>query len=503
MKKFFFLLSGFLFTGILATSAQEISGVVLDSQTRAVVPFASIQFAPNRGAITNDEGLFSIPSAESDSIKVSCLGYEPVSFKAAEMTNDTVFLKPSSIQLDDVFLSNRNLNGEEIVERAMARIEDNNDLGLTRRKFFLRNSFVNHVNSFDLEVEKTTMPELDQDFMNELESKMPKYIDSYNEYLGDSYGNYENQKVQLLKADRLENPVNDESLQELNHRVERLLQEKVGEGTYLKVKSGIIGVKMDSEELNKEIEEGREAEEPKVKTPEEKVKEQLESRKNAQDQAQNIIKKEFSKMFWNEDLDLDVFEKMRKYEFKLEGFAQLDNSIVYIISFEPKRKADYYGRMYINTEDFGIHRLDFENLRPLKKFRLFGISSIDDVHRGKVIFNRNEEGKYDLKYLEEERGTTVGVERPLSFLVKKGKFLWKKKLDELDLEMNINISSLNKTQLLIYENSPLPEEQFEALKPSADFKFETFKKYNPDFWSGTNIIEPNEAIRSFISLESE
>ncbi|MGA9590361.1 MAG: carboxypeptidase-like regulatory domain-containing protein [Salegentibacter sp.] len=503
MKKSLFLLAAFVLLKIFSLSAQEISGVVFDSKTGSAVPFATVQYAPHQGAITNDEGRFSIISAETDSISISCLGYDAITRKVNKFSDDTIFLKPSSIQLDDVFLSNKNLTGEEIMERVIARVDSNYDAGLTRKKFFLRNSFFDHINNFDLKVEESSMPELDQDFMDEVEAKIPQHVDSYNEYLGELYGNYDSQKVQLLKADKLDNPVNTESFEELNQRIEKILQKKVGAGTYLKVKSGIIGVKMDSEELNKEIEEGKEAEKPKEKTAEEKAKEELEKRKNIKNQAQNLVAGKISKMFWKEDLDLDVFEKTRKYDFKVEGFAQLDNSLVYIISFKPKRKADYKGKIYVNTQDFGVHRMDFTNLRPLKKFRLLGISSIDDVHRGKVIFNRDEEGKYNLKYLEEERGTTVGIERPLTFLVKKGKFLWKKKLDELDLEMDINVSNVNKTQLLIYESGPLQKPEFENLETSAAFEYEVFKKYNPEFWSGNNIIEPNAAIKSFTSLEEE
>lgn len=502
MMKAIFTLGAFLVLYSFSLTAQGISAYVLDSKTKQPVPFATVQYAANKGVVTNDEGFFSISGAVTDSLQISCLGYETRSL-GAEFQQDSLFLKPASIQLGDVFLSDKNLSGEEIIERVMASVNENYNFGLTQKRFFLRTSYFDNINRFDLDVEESTIPELDQAFMDNLESKIPRYIDSYNEYLGDFYGNYQTQKVQLIKADKLDNPVNDESLKEISRRVEKILQEKVGEGTYLKVKSGIIGVKMDSEELNEEIAEEHEAEKPKEKTPEEKAKDELENRKNVQQRSTNILSNRLNKMFWKEDLDFDVFEKSRKYEFAVEGYAQLDNSIVYIVAFEPKRRADFKGKIYVNTEDFGVHRLEFENLRPLKKFRLFGISSIDDVYRSKVIFNRSSEGKYNLKYLEEEQGTTVGIERPLTFLVKKGKFLWKKKLDELDMDMNINVSNVTKTQLVVYENTTLEEEKYEALKTSPDFDYQTFKKYNPDFWSGNNIIEPNAAIKSFISLEAE
>lgn len=498
MKKILCLFS-FLALSIFNLHAQEVSAVILDARTRQPIPFATVQYASNKGVITNEEGRFSILSSKIDSINISCLGYDSMTIKAGNFEKDSIYLKSSSIRLDDVFLSNKKLSGEEIIERVIKNVDRNYDFGLTYNKFFLRNSFSNKVNRFDLEVEETTIPELDQKFMDELEDKMPKYMDSYDEYLGDFFGNYDEQKVQLIKADKLDNPVNEESLEKMTERMQKIMEKKLGDGAYLKVKSGIFGVKLDSEDLAEE----EQKEEVKEKTPEQKAKDSIQNKKDTQSGARGIIRRGLSRMFWKEDIDLDIFEKSRKYEFKLDGYAQLDNSIVYVVSFKPKRKADYSGKIYVNTEDFGVHRLDFNNLRPLKKFRLLGVSSIDDVHNGKMIFSRDVNGKYHLKYFEEEKGTSVGVERPLTFLVKKGSFLWKKKLDELDLEMNVNISSLNKTQMVIYETSPIETSEFESLNPTTNYDYQIFKKYNPDFWQGNNIIEPNAAIRSFTAMEEE
>ena len=74
------------------------------------------------------------------------------------------------------------------------------------------------------------------------------------------------------------------------------------------------------------------------------------------------------------NLDLNFIEKSRKYEFTLFDYAYLNDEFVYAIAFKPKRSADFKGVMYINTDDFAIVRVDYENVKPLRKFGLLGIS---------------------------------------------------------------------------------------------------------------------------------
>lgn len=213
MRRTFFCLFSFLFF-VQLSSAQEISAQLLDRVSKQPVPYATIQYGTNKGVVTNDEGMFSIPSEDSDAkISISSLGYETIEIDIVKI-KDIIYLEPQSIQLSDVFLSDKNLTGKEIIEHVIASVDSNYNFNLTKKRFFFRRSYFNKINQLDLEVEKSTIAELDQNFMNELIDNIPHYADSYNEYFGDFYGNYNRQKVQLIKAAKLENPVNEESLEE-------------------------------------------------------------------------------------------------------------------------------------------------------------------------------------------------------------------------------------------------------------------------------------------------
>ena len=485
--------------------AQEFSALVRDSQTRQPVPYATVQYGLNKGVITNDEGVFSFKAAlkDDDSLSVSSLGYISYNLAVKDLKNlkeNIIYIKPANIELKDVFLTNKNLSGKQIVELVKQRVKSNYNFDLSHKKVFFRESNVNNIRRFDLIVEKSTFPDLDQALMTNISRKVPKMSDSYKEVLGDLYGNYSSQKLQVIKAANLHNPQSTAGLTELTDKLENILRDNVKTNSFLKIKTGLLGVKVDAKELEKEFKEDKKAVE---KTEEQKEKDKKLRLDNLKSSTTTNIQGLLNSLFWKEDIPLDVFENSNKYKFEVEGYTQMENSIVYILSFQPKRGADFKGKMYVNTVDYGIHRLDYQNVKPLKKFKLLGISTASDVYRGKMIFSRGEDGKYETRYVEREKGESFGIDRPLTILEKNKFVAGRRKQNELDMEIKINAGQTTKHQLVVYETVMLNDNEFKAQKTSEPFEYKTFKLYNADYWNGYNIIEPNAAIRSFTATGEE
>ncbi|CAN5393448.1 hypothetical protein BH23BAC2_BH23BAC2_16190 [soil metagenome] len=197
--------------------AQEIGAKILDAQSRQPVPYATIQYGPNKGVITNDEGRFSLLDHKTkiDTIIISSMGYTTRKLHVKEIKEETIFLKTSSIELKNIFLTNKNLSAKEIVKKVKDQVNTNYNFDLTHKKFFLRESNVNHIRRFDLLVDKSTFAGLDQKLMTQISENIPKYNDSYKEVLGDFYGNYNKQKLLITKAANLHNPQSTAGLNEL------------------------------------------------------------------------------------------------------------------------------------------------------------------------------------------------------------------------------------------------------------------------------------------------
>ena len=503
MRSFRYIFTLLLFSIISFTAeAQEIKARVLDAETKEPIQYANVLFGEHHGVVTNDEGYFSFTTGKlPKSIKISSLGYDAQELDPNEVQNKTILLKPSTIELGEVFLSNKTLTPSEILEKVKDEVPNNYDLGLGQKRVFLRQSYFTNIKKFKMEVDESTIPGIDQNLMDRITAEMPKFTDSYREVLGDLYGNYDNQKFKIVKAANLYNPENSQSLEQLTDHLEEAFRKNLKKGSFLKIRSGIIGVKVDEEELEESMADLEK--EKKEKTPEEIAESNAKNQKYLKENATQTINSLLGNIFWKEDIDFDLFEKTRKYELTLEGYLRMGENTVYVINFEPKRGADYKGKIYVNTLDYGVHRLDFENVKPLSKFKLFGISTSKDVHKGKMIFTRNEQGKYSINYLEQEKGETVGMDRPLTIIEKNRHVPGRNKQNELDLDLDFRVGEVKKVQLVVYEDRPLEQTDYEKLKVKDDFEYQKFKTYNADFWAGYNIIEPNAAIRKFSALEKE
>lgn len=488
---------------VFPVHAQQVKAQILNSSNKEPVPYASVIFGESKGVVTNEEGFFSFTSEELPTLqlKISSLGFEALELQPQDITDGIIYLKPASIELKEIFLSNKNFSPREIIERAKEEVANNYDMTLGQKRVFYRESEFSHIRKFGMKVKESTIPGIDQKLMNQIVQQMPKVTDSYKEVLADLYGNYEGQKVRIVKAANLYNPQSNQSLDQLTEHLEILFRKNLKEKSYLKIRSGIIGVKVDAEELEEGLAEADA--EKKKSTPEEMAEREEKIQKNLQKSTENEIKSLLGNVFWKEGISFNLFEKAGRYQFELQGTLQLSDHTVYVISFHPKRRADFKGKVYIDALDYGVHRIEYENVNPLKKFRLFGISTAEDIYRGKMIFAKNEEGKYRLSYLEREQGETVGIDRPLTIIEKNRHVPGRNKQNELDLDLDMIFREVKKVQLVVYEDNPLHASEYHALKEQEGFDYQKFKSYNPEFWTGYNIIEPNAAIKQFTAEETK
>ena len=490
----------FIFLFTVSGFTQEFSGKLLDGKTREPIPFATVQYAKNRGVITNDEGFFTINRSpeQLDKLLISSVGYKTLEIGISEIKDNRIFLNRDIVQLDDVFISDKKLSGKEILEQAKERVTENYNIGQFKRRFFFRESNLNKVKTFDLDIQESTIADINQKLMDSISGSIPRNSDSYKEVLGDLSGDYTKQEIKIIKGANLHNPQSTASLDKLTDKLDRIFKENVKPDSYLKIKSGWLGVKVDVDEFSEET-----ASEEKKSNPEEIAKTEKQRKNSLIGSANMKIPYLLKENFWNEDAEFDLFDRLNRYKYDVAGYTYLDNSLVYVVDFEPKGRADYKGRVYVNTEDFGVHRIDYKNVKPLKKFRLLGISSIDDIYRGKMIYSRDENGQYLPKYIEQEVGESFGIDRPLTLIEKNKNVVGRRKQNELDMDILVKISQLEKYQLVVFNDPEEEESQPVTADSIVDFEYKTFKKYDPEFWKGHNIIEPNTAIREFTAIQSE
>ena len=493
IKYILMLLSAFLVSGM---TAQTVSARLIDDKTQEPIPFATIELSENQGVISNEDGMFTINPDQlkkiQDSVYISSMGYERKGIWVASLTDSLVRLSPKSFELKGVFLSSNPLSAKEVIEKVKENMYKNYDVQeLSKKKIFFRQSDFNAMKKVDFAFKKSTIEELDKELIDSIATLVPRESSYYREAVGDFYGNYNKHKLYVDKAAELYDKSKDVSVDGLSERLETIFKENVKPNSYLKIKSGLFGTKVQLDSITAANEDAN------------KVKVEVENANNQdfQEQIKNRISELYTQLFFNEDSKIDILTKSNRYEFEIRDYTFIDEEPVYIIDFSPKGKKDFKGTAFVNIDDFAIVRLEFDNVRPLFTFGLLGIKYGENVYRGKMLFAKNASGSYSPRYLELENGNYFGIDRPLK-VIEKNKFVkGRRKQNELSLNIDMQGTSLSKYEMVIFNSEDISSTAYEAVSENENVEATYLSKYDPTFWTGYTIMEPNAAIQAFEVVE--
>ncbi|UOY05234.1 carboxypeptidase-like regulatory domain-containing protein [Muricauda sp. SCSIO 64092] len=489
----------FMFFLSLQINAQTFSSKLIDAKTKQGIPYATIQYAENRGVVTNEEGRFSFTlEAQNellDSIYISSMGYEKMGFTLEQLQDSIIFIKPKAIQLGGVYVFDKELSVDDIIEQMKERLSQNVNNEPVKQRYFLRQSVFGTVQKVDMGFEKSSIAELDKELIDSIARAIPKSSYHYTETLGDFLKNNEAYKVSVLKAAELYNKNDVNSIEDLGQRMEKIFKANVKPDSYLKIKSGLFSQKIQVDSVLQEIDQEAEA------TIENEI--QRDTISGLVDGQKFIFDEILGEVFYQEDSKLDIIPKTRKYEFELVGYSDIGESGVYVIDFSPKGKTDFRGRLYINIEDFAVMQIDFENLKNLRNFRLLGIYYRETLYKGTMRFNKLPNNRYELVFMDFNFGRWFRMDRPLDVIEKNKNVKGRRKQNELRLNIDFQIANTNKWELVVYENELIGQTQFENFKEDKSLEATYLPKYDPEFWKGYNIVEPNQAIREFTAGEEQ
>ena len=476
--------------GIWSVGAQTISSRVIDAKSGEAIPYATVQYGENKGIITNDEGEFSLyltTSAMPDSLYISCMGYEKTAISAQKVLDSIIAIDPKPIELSEVYLFDEELDVDEIISRVKENLVKNYSQDPIKQRLFFRKSSLDRIRKFDVEFKESTIEEFNKPFLDSVLSVLPKGNAYYTESLCDFYKEGDSSRLKIEKAAELYDKDNEVSVEAIGKRMEDIFRANVKPDSYLKIKSGIFGTKVQVDSILESSDEAAELEE------EFKEEDKSDFHSHKSWQLNNL----YSDLFYQEDPKLNVIKKSKKYNFSLKGYTSIDEQGVYVIDFEPRGSADFNGTIYVNLEDFAVMRLDYDNVKSLRRIKLLGFHYEETVYRGTTIFAKNENGRYDVRFINRTEGRYMGVDRPLKVIEKNKNVKGRRKQNELSL--NIDLVNLNteKYELVVYDSELISAQDFESVQENEDVKATYLSRYDPEFWNGYNIMEPNQAIREF------
>ena len=497
MRKTFysFLVSFLLFINNFGYS-QELSAVVLDSLNQNPIPFASIYLKSGSGAVSNEEGRFQLHYKDEEVIKdslfISCMGYKTLKLSLDQLQDSTFYLQPKAIALKSVILSNKQLSAKEIIKAIQEAIPQKYELGLTEKKVFFRETGNSKFEKLNLNIKKTTIEEFNQVFWDSILTKIPKTNQWYQEFAGTLYGDYTkgNQKMELDKALDLEDKEKSDIFKSTEKLFDNIIKENVKSTSYFKVRSGIIGAKLETDEINSAKQDTLSTEEKELH----RKKDFLSWKKN---KFTNLLKN----LFKENELNISILNKASKYNFSVNNLTFFGDTPVYILDFSPKKNADFAGRLYVDADRLALIRLEYKNIQNITDFSMLGVSYLEDLKEVIVQFKKGFNGKYSTEYLEFNSGFKGGFERPFVITEKNKVVRGRNKQNYLKMDLDIATRQYQKYQLVIFETTPISQEAFDAIKEEPKVLPVNLTEYDPNFWEGYSIIEPNKAIKAFKVVE--
>ena len=476
-------------------NAQSFSAKVIDRDTKEPISYATIETGLYQGMVSNEEGEFTFllenVKQPQDSIYISYMGYETKGLVFEENEGITIALLPQLYELKEVFLTTELLTIKEIIERVKDNLDKNYTSILTKKKIFFRHSDISNIKKMDFGFKKSTIDELNKELLDSITKILPKKSSYYKEVVAELYGDYNNYKLNINKAAELYDKNNDISAEGMGKKLEVIFNENIKKDSYLKIKSGFFSTKKQVDSILQENEEAKATLEKKKK----------EGTLEFQEQISNQIANLYEQLFFQEGSIIDVLDNSGRYNFTLDNYTVINGMTVYILQFTPKGGKDFKGTMYVNTQDFAIVRLDFENVKPLSSFALLGITYRNNIYKGKMLFDKDENGSYSPRFLELLDGSYMGFDRPVKVIEKNKNVRGRRKQNELFLKLHIQGNQLQKQELVVFESENITQSSFDLVEGKQIIKATYLSKYDPMFWKDYSIMEPNEAIESFKVVE--
>jgi len=200
--------------------------------------------------------------------------------------------------------------------------------------------------------------------------------------------------------------------------------------------------------------------------------------------SKKTIKKVFEEVFYTDDTSLNFIKKPSRYDFELIDTIDYGEDLVYKINFFPNGREDFKGTFYVNTQDFAIVRIDYQNVAQLKGIKLLGFSYKELGRKGTMIFEKDGNEKYQLKFIEQVQEDKYGIDRPLKIIEKNKNVRGRKKQNEISSEIDFTSTVVREFQILVYDTKGITENQFNSQSENKKEQPKNWVKYYSGFWKG-------------------
>jgi hypothetical protein len=215
------------------------------------------------------------------------------------------------------------------------------------------------------------------------------------------------------------------------------------------------------------------------------------------------IKKQLEYPSMDDSDDWEFLHKTGKYNYTLAGGTRVNGEDVYIIDFAPKKSGKYIGRAYVSINTYALIRADYEydEGKQGTDIHLLGVGYTVNHFSGSVFFEKKND-VYQLKYFSKKEGTRFSLDRNITLVKKRERFLFDKELFEIKIKFNIAVSSTESFELLYLDCENISQQEFVTTKQPDKLDIIFVNQFDENLWKGYPIIEPTKSMREYKKIES-
>ena len=133
----------------------------------------------------------------------------------------------------------------------------------------------------------------------------------------------------------------------------------------------------------------------------------------------------------------------------------------------------------------------------LRNLNFLGVYFRLNKRLDKRIFKKNENNKYDLYFAENYYESSFGLNRPLKIIEKNKNVRGRRKQNQLKMQITFTGNNKVKTEVIFIESDILKVDDYNKIKEIDSELPVKLMEYDPNFWSGYNILEPQQILKEF------
>ena len=403
-----------------------------------------------------------------------------------------VFLSEYLNQLDAVILTGERPIIDSIIARTNRNTKTNYRPNNVSNKIFHRSTAYMDFDELNFDIDKASgMRKSKLESANKsLDSLSNAVINAniahYTDFAGTFLvSDYKNKKLKVDKATMLLDKKRNFSMEGIEKKGKDIILKYLDPDASYKVKTGLFKIE-DSLSLKEEMR----------KEQEENQKKEL-----GIEGLNETASGQLNKGFFDKDSFMQKLIDPDQYKFELQDVTFYMNDMVYVVTFKPRRSTSKYaGTHYISSTDYGILKTDFSFAKGKRgeKFNLrllIGVKYVENESNGTVLYERNTDGCYQLKYAYREISRYIYVHRPFKFIENSSD----KNKVAFDFLMEGSIKE--KQELLLLETNPLSQLEYNSFTQPENVPYQELDQYDPNIWKDYNVIEPLEEMKQFKSSE--